>query len=49
MSNEFVDLDWVNLLGGACLLPMRFALGIYAYNAGYLSVERLSKMMGMPF
>jgi hypothetical protein len=26
-----------------------FALGLYAYNAGYLSVERLSKMMGMPF
>ena len=26
-----------------------FALGLYAYDAGYLSVERLSKMMGMPF
>ena len=26
-----------------------FALGMFAYNAGYLSVERLSKLMGMPF
>ena len=26
-----------------------FALGLYAFNAGYLSVERLSKMMGMTF
>jgi predicted secreted protein len=26
-----------------------FALGMYAYSAGYLSVERLSKLMGMPF
>jgi predicted secreted protein len=26
-----------------------FAISMYAYNAGYLSVERLSKLMGMPF
>jgi predicted secreted protein len=26
-----------------------FALGIAAYHAGYLSIERLSKLMGMPF
>lgn len=26
-----------------------FALGMLAYHAGYLSVERLSKLMGMPF
>jgi predicted secreted protein len=26
-----------------------FAIGMWAYRAGYLSVERLSKMMGMPF
>jgi predicted secreted protein len=26
-----------------------FALAMLAYNAGYLSVERLSKLMGMPF
>ena len=26
-----------------------FAFAMFAYNAGYLSVERLSKLMGMPF
>ena len=26
-----------------------FAVSLFAYNAGYLSVERLSKLMGMPF
>jgi len=26
-----------------------FAIGVAAYHAGYLSIERLSKMMGMPF
>ena len=26
-----------------------FAIAWFAYNAGYLSVERLSKLMGMPF
>jgi predicted secreted protein len=26
-----------------------FALSMYAYNAGYLNIERLSKLMGMPF
>ena len=26
-----------------------FALAMLAYDAGYLSVERLSKLMGMPF
>jgi predicted secreted protein len=26
-----------------------FALGMAAYHAGYLSIERLSKLMGMPF
>jgi hypothetical protein len=26
-----------------------FALAMFAYNAGYLSIERLSKLMGMPF
>ena len=26
-----------------------FALALLAYNAGYLSIERLSKLMGMPF
>ena len=26
-----------------------YGIGIWAYQAGYLSVERLSKLMGMPF
>ena len=26
-----------------------FAIGMGAYHAGYLSIERLSKLMGMPF
>lgn len=26
-----------------------FAVGWFAYQAGYLSIERLSKLMGMPF
>jgi predicted secreted protein len=26
-----------------------FAAAMFAYNAGYLNVERLSKLMGMPF
>jgi predicted secreted protein len=26
-----------------------FAIAMWAYYAGYLSIERLSKLMGMPF
>lgn len=26
-----------------------YGLGMWAYHAGYLSIERLSKLMGMPF
>jgi predicted secreted protein len=26
-----------------------FGIGMWAYQAGYLSIERLSKLMGMPF
>jgi predicted secreted protein len=26
-----------------------FAIAMLAYNAGYLSIEKLSKLMGMPF
>ena len=26
-----------------------FAVAWFAYHAGYLSIERLSKLMGMPF
>jgi predicted secreted protein len=37
-------LLWTTVLSAAI-----FALAILAYNAGYLSIERLSKLMGMPF
>jgi predicted secreted protein len=26
-----------------------FGIAMWAYNAGYLSIERLSRLMGMPF
>ena len=26
-----------------------YGIGVAAYHAGYLSIERLSKLMGMPF
>jgi predicted secreted protein len=37
-------LLWTTVLSAAI-----FALATLAYNAGYLSIERLSKLMGMPF
>jgi len=37
-------LLWTTVLSAAI-----FALAMFAYNAGYLSIERLSKLMGMPF
>jgi predicted secreted protein len=37
-------LVWTTVLSAAI-----FALAMFAYNAGYLSIERLSKLMGMPF
>jgi len=37
-------LFWNTVLSGAI-----YALAMLAYNAGYLSIERLSKLMGMPF
>ena len=37
-------LIWTTLISA-----LIFALAMLAYNAGYLSVERLSKLMGMPF
>jgi predicted secreted protein len=37
-------LVWTTALSAAI-----FALAMLAYNAGYLSIERLSKLMGMPF
>lgn len=37
-------LLWTTALSAAI-----YALATLAYNAGYLSIERLSKLMGMPF
>ncbi|MGJ5178934.1 DUF1467 family protein [Bradyrhizobium oligotrophicum] len=37
-------LIWTTLLSAVV-----FGLGIAAYQAGYLSIERLSKLMGLPF
>jgi hypothetical protein len=37
-------LIWTTLISAIV-----FAIGLAAYHAGYLSVERLSKLMGMPF
>jgi predicted secreted protein len=37
------------LLWTTIISAVIFALAMLAYDAGYLSVERLSKLMGMPF
>jgi len=37
-------LFWTTVLSAVI-----FALAMFAYNAGYLSIDRLSKLMGMPF
>jgi predicted secreted protein len=37
-------LIWTTLISAVI-----FALAMLAYNAGYLNIERLSKLMGMPF
>jgi predicted secreted protein len=37
-------LIWTTLISAVI-----FAIGMLAYNAGYLNIERLSKLMGMPF
>lgn len=37
------------LLWTTGLSAVIFAAGLAAYNADYLNVERLSKLMGMPF
>ena len=37
-------LIWTTLISAII-----FAVAMWAYNAGYLSVERLSKLMGTPF
>jgi predicted secreted protein len=36
-------LIWTTVISAAI-----YAVGIFAYNAGYLNIERLSKLMGIP-
>jgi predicted secreted protein len=37
-------LIWTTLISAVV-----YAIGMVAYHAGYLSIERLSRLMGMPF
>lgn len=37
------------LLWTTLLSALIFAIGMAAYHAGYLSIDRLSRLMGMPF
>lgn len=43
-ARMLMKLVWTTILSG-----LLFAAGVYAYQAGYLSIERLSKLMGFPF
>jgi predicted secreted protein len=43
-SQMAAKLIWTTLISAVI-----FAIALLAYNAGYLSIERLSKLMGMPF
>ena len=38
-------LNWLSLVTGGVL----FGIGMWAYQQGYLNIERLSKLMGLPF
>ena len=44
ISRMGVRLIWTTLLSAVI-----FVAGLMAYDAGYLNIERLSKLMGMPF
>jgi predicted secreted protein len=44
LSRMGAKLIWTTALSTAI-----FAVAMLAYNAGYLNVERLSKLMGTPF
>ncbi len=37
------------LIWTTVLSAIVFAVGLLAYHAGFLNIERLSKLMGMPF
>jgi predicted secreted protein len=43
-SRMGAKLIWTTVLSAVL-----FAIALVAYNAGYLNVERLSKLMGIPF
>jgi predicted secreted protein len=38
----------IKLIWNTVIAAVIFGLAMYAYDAGYLSIERLSKLMGMP-
>jgi predicted secreted protein len=44
MARMGYKLIWTTVISGIV-----FGIGVWAYRAGYLSIERLSKLMGMPF
>ena len=44
-----VTLMGKKLLWNTLLSAVVFAIGMFAYYQGWLSIERLSKLMGMPF
>ncbi|WP_407174717.1 DUF1467 family protein [Bradyrhizobium sp. STM 3562] len=39
----------IKLIWNTVISAVVFGLGMLAYDAGYLSIERLSKLMGMPY
>jgi predicted secreted protein len=44
MARMGAKLIWTTVISAVI-----FGIGMWAYQAGYLSVERLSKLMGTPF
>jgi predicted secreted protein len=44
MTRMGTKLIWTTVISAVI-----FTAGVLAYNAGYLNVERLSRLMGMPF
>jgi predicted secreted protein len=44
MARMGYKVIWTTVISGII-----FGIGMWAYRAGYLSIERLSKLMGMPF
>ena len=44
MARMGYKLRWTTLISGVV-----FGIGMWAYYQGYLNIERLSKLMGVPF